>query len=69
MTSFNDLCEAYGFPLNPLKDYNDGKTFQRENAFLDHADLSEELVTILKHLFSLNVINILKSLLLNRDVT
>jgi hypothetical protein len=48
MIGFNDLCEAYGFPLNPLKDFFDGQSFQRENAFLDHADLSEDLVPIPK---------------------
>ena len=53
MTGFNDLCEAYGFPLNPLKDFYEGQSFQRENAFLDHADLPENLVTILKNMLSL----------------
>jgi hypothetical protein len=40
----NAVCEAYGFDENPLKDFKQGASWQRENIFADFEQLPEDLV-------------------------
>ena len=42
--SFNDMCDAYGVHVNPIKEHLHGTLWKRQNAFLDLENLPEDLV-------------------------
>ena len=41
------MCEIYGLSENPLKEWMQGTSFQKENAFIDCEHLPENLVKYL----------------------